>query len=66
MEDVATMPVDRPRFDNCSTIVGTAMVSLSTPIAPLYVFTPAEKTVAPAAESVTKSLPDEVLLNVRS
>ena len=49
--------------DTISTKVATSVESSATPMAPLYVFTPLAKAVAPAAESVISSLDDDVLIS---
>ena len=57
-----TPTVEIPILEISSTIVLTASVSEFTPKAPLYVFIPLANAVALAAESVIKSLEEEVLI----
>ena len=52
IDEVETNPVARPLSSASSRIVFTVFLSESTPIAPLYVFTPVERAVPHAAESV--------------
>ena len=62
MEEVEIIPVEIPILEISSTIVLTASESVFTPKAPLYVFIPLANAVALAAESVIKSLEEEVLI----
>ena len=54
IDEVETNPVANPFSEASSKMVFTGAPFLSTPIAPLFVFTPAESAVPPAALSVKK------------
>ncbi len=53
---VVTRPVALPAALACAPSVGSGLPSVSTLIAPLYVFSPVAHAVAAAAESVTTAL----------